>query len=131
VVDADEILALELDRRERELLRWGVIEWGGPAKCTEEMARAMGFASVDDLFAQTDRLTSAIAAGAMSRLDWMRVLLATEVVFASDVLGSGIDWEATSGLSDEDSIAILRRVQRKLAGLRQLVGNGFGTPRGG
>lgn len=90
-----------------------------------------GFASVDDLFAQTDRLTSAIAAGAMSRLDWMRVLLATEVVFASDVLGSGIDWEATSGLSDEDSIAILRRVQRKLAGLRQLVGNGFGTPRGG
>lgn len=130
-MDPDEIVTIDLDPRERRLLRWGVIEWGGPASCTEEMARAMGFGSVDDIFAQTDRLTAAIASGAMSRFDWMRVLLATEVVFASNVLGSGLDWEATSGVSDQESITTLRGVQRKLLGLRQLAGRGFGTPRGG
>ncbi len=42
------------------------------------------------------------------------MLLAVEIVFASDVVGSGLDWATTSGIPDEESIAILRRLQRKL-----------------
>jgi hypothetical protein len=38
-------------------------------------------------------------------------------VFASDVIGSGSDWSATTGLSDERTIRLLRGVQGKLIGL--------------
>jgi hypothetical protein len=127
-MEADEILTLDLNRTERRLLRWGLIEWGGPALCTEEMAVALGFASVEDLFTETDRLIRVVESEQpMPALDWLRVLLATEVVFASNVIGSGRDWEATTGLSDEESLATLRVIQRKLAGIRRLVGRGFGT----
>jgi hypothetical protein len=46
------------------------------------------------------------------------VLLAVEVVFVSDVVGAGVDWPIATGISDVDSIATLRRLQRKLAGKR-------------
>lgn len=79
-VHADDVIEVELTDTESFVLRSGLIDWGGPARCTEEMARALGFSSVGDLFAETDRLTTALADGtALSRLDWARVLLATEV----------------------------------------------------
>lgn len=122
------MISVDLDRSERRLLRWGLIEWGGPAKCTEEMAVALGFRSVDDLFEQSDRLIAAIVAEEpLSRLDWLRVLLATEVVFASNVIGSGRDWVATTGLSDAESLVTLRGIQGKLGASRRLIGHGFGT----
>jgi hypothetical protein len=36
-------------------------------------------------------------------------------LFVSDVLGSGHDWEATSGLPDGVTLVRLRRIQLKLA----------------
>jgi hypothetical protein len=42
-------IGADLTDQERELLARGVIEWGGPARCTEELALAMGFASVADI----------------------------------------------------------------------------------
>jgi hypothetical protein len=123
-----DVIEIELDDTERFVLRWGLIDWGGPARCTEEMAVAMGFRDVSDLFPASDRLTAAIATGAgLSRLDWARALLATEICFASDVLGSGLDWQATSGLSETDTLTTLRRIQRKLSGVLRVVGDGLGT----
>ncbi|SCL60301.1 hypothetical protein GA0070606_3249 [Micromonospora citrea] len=46
---------------------------------------------------------------------WRKLLLSTEIVFASDVVGSGCDWSITTGLSDEETIKLLRVVQRKVA----------------
>jgi hypothetical protein len=75
----------------------------------------MGFADVEDLFLQSKRLVPALRKGEpLSRRDWTRALLATEVVFASDVVGSGSDWQATVGWSDEVTIHTLRQLQRKL-----------------
>ena len=51
--------------------------------------------------------------------EWRKVLLAVEVVFASDVVGSGVEWPTTTGISDVDSIATLRKLQRKLPRWRQ------------
>lgn len=53
-------------------------------------------------------------------------LLATEIVFASDVIGAGLDWIHTTGLSDGESIALLRSVQRKVpkAGVLGTLDNG-------
>jgi hypothetical protein len=128
-VDATERITIDLNESERFLLRCGLVEWGGPARCTEEMSIALGFESVEDLFAQRDRLIEAIGAGEpMTRFDWLRVLLATEIVFASNLVGSGMDWSITTGLSDAESVVTLRGVQRKLTShVRGLIGNGFGT----
>lgn len=118
-----------LDDVERELLQRGLWEWGGQTRCTEEMARAMGFESVADLVTEGDRLAVLLEADApMSLVDWMRALLATEVVFVSSPLGSGGDWSRTTGFSDQETLELLRRVQRKLTRhLRPLLGQGFGT----
>lgn len=51
----------------------------------------------------------------LSRADWTRALLATEVVFASDVVGSGVDWSTTTDFSDIETIQALRLIQRNLA----------------
>src|SRR5258706_7811984 len=113
--DPSQLFNIDLDEAERDLLRCGINQWRGPARCTDEMAIAIGFESVADLFAQSDRLIDVVVSGGpMSRRDWRPVLLATEIVFASNVIGSGIDWASTTGLSDAESIATLRRVQHKV-----------------
>jgi len=56
----------------------------------------------------------------MSRLDWFRTLASTEIMFASDLFGAGVEWSIVTGLSDSESLMILRSVQRKL--IRDVVG---------
>ena len=53
----------------------------------------------------------------LSRRDWARTLLATEIVFASDVLGSGVVRPITTGLDDVETLHSLRGLQIKLAGV--------------
>jgi hypothetical protein len=126
-MDPEELIDIALDDSERNLLRCGVMEWGGPAYCTDEMAVAMGFASVEDFFAESHGLFGALTSRQpMTGFDWLRVLLATEIVFASNVVGSGLAWPTTTGLSDAASIATLRRVQRKLAA-HGVMRHRFGT----
>jgi hypothetical protein len=106
---------LELNDDERDLLRTGLAEWGGSAHLTDSMARAMGFEDRADFSVQNRRIVASLAAGeALSRADWRRALLATEVVFASDVVGSGLDWETTTGICDADTLRLLRSLQRKM-----------------
>jgi hypothetical protein len=42
------------------------------------------------------------------------VLLATEISFSSNLIGSGHDWMFTTGLSDEETLSALRRIQKKV-----------------
>lgn len=104
-MDPEELVNPELDDEDRALLVHGLNEWRGPARCTEELAIAMGFKGLDDFYATGYRLQEAIEQRVpLRRLDWLRALLATEIVFASDVVGSGHDWTFTTGLSDADTI---------------------------
>lgn len=108
------LIVIELTDGERSMLRSGINEWGGPAAATDELALAMGFADRDDLHDHSARLWEAVKlASPMEALDWARVLVMTEFVFASDVFGSGRDWSITSGIPDDESIATLRSLQRK------------------
>jgi hypothetical protein len=120
---------LDISQDERELLRCGLLEWSGPARGTEEFAVAMGFSGLEALLQDGKRIRSLLAGGeSLEPIDWARALLATEVSFASDVVGSGHDWSITTGFSDEETIRILRSVQRKLAGtVLPLIGNSLGT----
>jgi hypothetical protein len=114
-VAEDDLVSAPLDDEERRVLSSGIAEWGGPARCTEEFAQAMGFDSLADLHAERPRLLQALGANQpMSRKDWRRALLLTEVVFVSDVVGSGVDWETTTRPSDEETIRLLRGIQRKM-----------------
>ncbi|WP_278265798.1 hypothetical protein [Nocardia sp. AG03] len=115
-MDPDSLVEIQLTMAERLLLRRGLGEWFGPAGCTEELAVAMDFLSVADLLEQERRIRSALEASEpLSGRNWRRALVATEFVFASDVFGSGVEWSITTGLTDEETIKILRRLQRKLA----------------
>ncbi|QKW23746.1 hypothetical protein HUT16_35755 [Kitasatospora sp. NA04385] len=104
-----------LDAPERRLLERALGEWGGPARSGNAMAYAMGFADAADLLVQCRRLSDALRADRpLSSADWARTLLATEVVFASDLVGSGVDWSTTTGWDDAETVRRLRSVQRKL-----------------
>ncbi len=108
-------IQLDLSDREIEVLRSGLVEWGGPARVTQELAVAMGFEDQADLFRDGDRLIEALQAREpLSALDWARTILATEIVFASNLVGSGRDWAITTGLSDAETLASLREIQRKV-----------------
>lgn len=110
-----EAVSVELSDDERSLLRWGLLDWGGPASPTDGLAQVMGFASVADLSAEKYRIAESVWTGKpLSRRDWTRALVATEFVWASDVYGSGLDSTHTSGFSDAEAVVLLRSVQRKL-----------------
>ncbi|OKJ02608.1 hypothetical protein AMK18_14565 [Streptomyces sp. CB01249] len=101
---------------EVRLLRRALGEWGGPARCSDQLAFGMGFADARDLLDQCGLLSRALADDdPVEPVDWARTLLATEIVFVSDLVGSGVEWQTTTGLSDATTLPILREIQRKLS----------------
>jgi hypothetical protein len=117
---------VNLDQSERELLSVGLGEWGGPARLTNALAIALGFTTETHLLEEAKLIRTLLDDGAsLTPLDAARALAATEIVFASDVFGSGVEWESTTGLSDEDTIRTLRVLQRKLAGEYTVVADGI------
>ena len=104
-----------LNPDETALLVRALLEWYGPARCGDEMAFAMGFADAAGLLAEVGRLRQALQADSpIEPVDWARILLSTEIVFVSDLAGSGYEWPTTTGRGDEDTIRLLRGVQRSL-----------------
>jgi hypothetical protein len=88
-------VTVELPEDQRELLIRALIQWGGPSRPTDTLARAMGFVNRDAIHAEGDRLRTALREKRpMSMRDWARVLVATEFVFASSYYGAAGDWEA-------------------------------------
>lgn len=106
---------LGLSDEEVRLLRHGVMQWGGPARSTEALAVAMGFSGNADLFERCQIINKLLRdRGSLDALDWTRALFATEISFVSDIVGSGIEWSTTTGISDLQTVVALRSVQKKL-----------------
>jgi hypothetical protein len=106
---------VQLNAEERAVLRAGLLDWGGPARPTDALAVAMGFTDAAALPSEAWALWERIdRSSSLTADDWRRVLLAVEVVFVSDVVGSGLDWRFTSGFSDAETIGVVRGLQRKL-----------------
>jgi hypothetical protein len=115
VTDPLETVDVDLSDAERWVLNRGLIEWGGPAYCTDAMAEAMA-GTLRVLYAEGDWIATDLQSRRpLTRRDWTRALLATEIVFISDVLGSVIEWPLTTGLDDVETLHTLRNVQLKLA----------------
>lgn len=111
----DAVAPVALNDLERRFLGAALLEWSGPARPTDELAAAVGFSSAERMSAEAWDLWQRIEADeALTPSDWRRVLLAAEIVFVSDVVGSGLDWAITSGIPDAEALAVLRGLQRKL-----------------
>jgi hypothetical protein len=106
----------DLTDEERDLLDAGLIHWGGPARMTDQLAAAIGFVSADAFYNEEEEIRRRIERGNYSALDARRALAATEIVFASDVVGAGVEWEIVTGLTDQETLRTLRGLQRKLIG---------------
>lgn len=114
----DEVVTVSLTKDQIQLLVHGLVAWDGPARSSEEMARAMGFNDGDHLSEDRKRIAADVRSGrALTRRDWTRALLATEVAFASDVVGSGIEWSTATGMDDDATLRVLRGIQLLLVGV--------------
>lgn len=111
--DAPQHVALTDD--ERDLILAALTEWGGVARPTEVLAWAIGFSSVEAFDADLERLEDTIRdAQPLAPVDWKRVLISTEICFASDYYGAGWEWESLTGLDNYASLRTLRDLQEKL-----------------
>lgn len=114
-MDNDQAFDVSLSADERRVLAAGLFEWGGAARATDRAAVTIGFKDEQDLLAGVKELRSAVMLEQPMRApDWRKALIATEIAFASDLLGSGVDWPTTTGISDVQTIALLRQVQIKV-----------------
>jgi hypothetical protein len=97
--------------------------------CTEEFAVAMGFDSAQDLSRRGMPVRSALAGReSLDPVDWARALVATELAFAGEVVGSGYKWSATTGWADDTTLRVLRSAQLKLIRtVAPLIGRELGT----
>jgi len=128
-VPLDERVELELTADERDLLREGLLQWGGPTRPTDLIAQAIGFSGVDSLHAEGARIREALRnEEPLTKHDWQRALIALEIVWSSSFYGAGDDWEVVAGGWDDDrTLRTLRELQRKLAGLRAAPRRGHGS----
>jgi hypothetical protein len=103
-----------LTPEERDVLIAGLVQWGGPARMTDEVATVVGFESASAFYSDIQRIRRQIEGGQLLPTDARRALVATEIVFVSDVIGAGVEWETVTGMSDVETLRLLRRLQRKL-----------------
>lgn len=113
-----ELVDVDLTDDERAVLACGLSEWGGPATPTDEIARLLGFTDVRALRREGGRIARALRSDeGLTAADWRRAVASTELVFASDLVGSGVDWSATTGFDDAETIRLLRSIQCKLVSI--------------
>jgi hypothetical protein len=119
-VGLDELVDVQLSDDERDLLRQGLLQWGGPTRPTDTVARVIGFADVETMHTEGRRIRVALGDRTpLSKRDWQRALVATEIVWASHFYGAGTDWEIVAGgWDDQRTLQTIRALQRRLAGLR-------------
>jgi hypothetical protein len=71
-----------------------------------------------------------MAEGSLSDLDWARMHFLTEVSWASDLVGAGVEFRY-NGIPDEEAVKLLRSIQRKISSRyhADLLFPGAGRPR--
>jgi hypothetical protein len=111
----NELIDIDLTPDERMLFVHGLNEYFGLAKRAKPvLAPLMGLTSVEEFRRLVHRLLDAIKTGQpLSDLDWARALLLTEICWASDILGAGVEFG--TNIRDERAIPLLRSIQYKVS----------------
>jgi hypothetical protein len=90
-------------------------EWGGLASYKPLPITILGVSDWAKFDPLTDRLATAITQHEpLSDLDWARALFLTEISWASDLVGAGVEFALVSN-SDEEAVKLLRSIQRKIS----------------
>lgn len=113
-----QLISLGFDRDEREFFARTLEQCGGPAQVTDALAAFIGFTDAGDMVKRCYGIADRVRRdGRIDAADLERGQLACEILFSSDIYGSGLDWVATTGLEDADAIGLLRRIQVKMLNL--------------
>jgi hypothetical protein len=105
---------LDLTRDVLSFVIAGLGQWGGPARPEPESAGIAGFRDVEEMSAATERLRRSLESDEpLSRRDWRRVVVLTELIFGSDTFGAGVEWGTVTGRDEVTDLALLRELQRK------------------
>jgi hypothetical protein len=108
-----ELIEIDLTDDERDFMQTALTEFGGTASYKPFPIKVLGVSTEDEFDELVDRLRIAIARGyALSRLDWARAQLLTEMCWGSDMIGAGIDFQYS--YRDELAGPWMRSIQRKL-----------------
>jgi hypothetical protein len=76
--------------------------------------QVLGLSTWEEFGELTLRLERAVAQGEpLTDLDWARVLFLTEVTWASDLIGAGLDFSTVTRFSDNEALNLLRGLQRR------------------
>lgn len=110
-----ELIAIDLTDDERMLMILGLNEYFGAAQQGWQLLIPLvGLSTTDEFRALLHQLMEAIEnKKSLSELDWARALLLTEISWASQVLGAGIDF--ATNVRDEKAAPLLRSIQRKVS----------------
>ncbi|SOJ54748.1 hypothetical protein MSIMFB_02241 [Mycobacterium simulans] len=108
-----QLITIDLTDDERDFMLGVLSEFGGPAGYTPFPIKILGISTADEFDELLIRLRKAIwHSEPLSALDWARAQLLTETCWASDLIGSGLDFGTS--YRDEQAAPLLRSIQRKL-----------------
>jgi hypothetical protein len=108
--------------------------WGFNASHVPIPIKAIGFLDEIHFSREIRSLEAQIEAGheaSLTDTDLARILFLTEMCWASDIIGCGVEFNIIFGPNDASAIGVLRGLQRKLSNpLRaRMVFSGFAVPR--
>jgi hypothetical protein len=76
----------------------------------------LGSSTWDDFRDLTGRLQIAVRdSKPLTDLDWARTLFLTEITWASQLVGSGLDFASVTRFPDTKAVGLLRALQRKIS----------------
>jgi hypothetical protein len=120
MTDSSDLVAIALTDNEREFIQQTLEQWALSAASTPFPYQVLGLSTWEEFLTLTGRLEHAVVAGApLTDLEWARVLFLTEVTWASNLVGSGLDFAIVTRFSDSEAIGLLRGLQRKISSYKR------------
>jgi hypothetical protein len=120
MTDSSDLVAVELTEDERDFIQQTLEQWALSAASTPFPFQVLGLSTWEEFGGLTGRLEHAVVAGQpLSDLDWARVLFLTEITWASNLVGSGLDFAIVTRFSDTEAVGLLRALQRKISSYKR------------
>jgi hypothetical protein len=114
MTSSSDLVAVDLTEREREFIQQALEQWALSAADVPFPFQVLGLSTWEEFGGLTLRLRRAITDGEpLEDLDWARVLFLTEITWASDLVGAGLDFATVTGFSDTEAVSLLRGLQRR------------------
>jgi hypothetical protein len=116
MADVSDLIAIALTEDERDFVQQTLEQWALSAASTPFPFQALGLSTWEEFGELTGRLERGVLVGEpLTDLDWARVLFLTEITWASNLVGSGLDFATVTRFSDTTAVGLLRGLQRKIS----------------